>query len=163
MDVVFDGFDLGPGDDVAKFMEKCVVAADYVLMICTEAYVRKADDGRGGAGYEVMIVTGELSLHLLICWRCARGCGIVSPGLDLRRRLYDRESATVISCRRWCCGRRNLAEGVHQRFGYWIDCRGISCHVLPSRPLWPRCNHPENRGRSGESRAWPHLALGQRI
>jgi hypothetical protein len=29
-------------------------------MICTEAYVRKADDGKGGVGYEAMVVTGEL-------------------------------------------------------------------------------------------------------
>lgn len=29
-------------------------------MICTETYVRKADDGEGGAGYEAMIVTAEL-------------------------------------------------------------------------------------------------------
>jgi len=37
-----------------------VAWADRVLMICTEAYVRKADEGKGGVGYEAMIVTGEL-------------------------------------------------------------------------------------------------------
>jgi hypothetical protein len=60
VDVLFDGFDVGPGDDVVKFMENSVEAADHVLMVCTETYVRKADDGKGGVGYEVMIVTGEL-------------------------------------------------------------------------------------------------------
>ena len=33
-------------------------------MICTEIYVRKADDGKGGAGYETMIVTGEIVENL---------------------------------------------------------------------------------------------------
>src|ERR1039457_893801 len=60
IDVLFDQWDLGPGDDVPKFMEQAVAKADRVLMICTEAYVRKADDGKGGVGYEAMIVTGEL-------------------------------------------------------------------------------------------------------
>jgi len=60
VDVLFDQWDLGPGDDVPKFMEQAVARADRVLMICTEAYVRKADDGKGGVGYEAMVVTGEL-------------------------------------------------------------------------------------------------------
>lgn len=58
--VIFDQWDLEPGDDVPKFMERAVKAADRVLMICTEPYVRKANDGKGGVGYEAMIVTGEL-------------------------------------------------------------------------------------------------------
>lgn len=58
--VLFDQWDLDPGDDVPKFMERGVAAADRVLMVCTEEYVRKADDGKGGVGYEAMIVTGEL-------------------------------------------------------------------------------------------------------
>lgn len=60
VDVLFDQWDLGPGDDVPKFMEQAVAKADRVLMICSEAYVRKADDGKGGVGYEAMVVTGEL-------------------------------------------------------------------------------------------------------
>jgi hypothetical protein len=58
--VIFDQWDLEPGDDVPKFMERAVKQADRVLMVCTEPYVRKANDGKGGVGYEAMIVTGEL-------------------------------------------------------------------------------------------------------
>ena len=58
--VVIDQWDLEPGDDVPKFMERAVKKADRVLMICTEPYVRKANDGKGGVGYEAMVVTGEL-------------------------------------------------------------------------------------------------------
>ena len=32
--------------------------------MCSDAYVQKADDGQGGAGYEAMIVTGELAKNL---------------------------------------------------------------------------------------------------
>jgi hypothetical protein len=58
--VIFDQWDLEPGDDVPKFMERAVKQADRVLMVCNEPYVRKANDGKGGVGYEAMIVTGEL-------------------------------------------------------------------------------------------------------
>jgi hypothetical protein len=60
VEVILDQWELGLGDDVPKFMEKSVGRADRVLMICTENYVRKADDGKGGVGYEAMVVTGEL-------------------------------------------------------------------------------------------------------
>lgn len=57
---IIDAWDLRPGDDVPKFMERGVRDADRVLMICTEKYVAKANDGIGGVGYEAMIVTSEL-------------------------------------------------------------------------------------------------------
>ncbi len=60
VDVLFDVWDVRPGDDVPKFMERGVREAHRVLMICTEAYASKANDGLGGVGYEAMIVTGEL-------------------------------------------------------------------------------------------------------
>ena len=60
IDVILDQWEIGPGDDVPKFMEQSVRKALRVIMVCTEQYVRKADDGRGGAGYEAMVVTGEL-------------------------------------------------------------------------------------------------------
>jgi hypothetical protein len=64
IDVILDQWEIGPGDDVPKFMEHSVRRARRVIMVCTEPYVRKADDGKGGAGYEVMIVTGELVADL---------------------------------------------------------------------------------------------------
>lgn len=60
VEVIFDQWDLEPGDDVPKFMERAVKSADRVVMVCSEPYVRKANDGKGGVGYEAMIVTGEL-------------------------------------------------------------------------------------------------------
>lgn len=60
VEVMLDQWDIGYGDDLAAYMSRCVRSADRVLMICTESYVNKANDGRGGVGYEHMIVTGEL-------------------------------------------------------------------------------------------------------
>ena len=55
-----DQWDLGAGDDVTFFMEKGVRESDRVIVICTGEYVRKANAGEGGVGYEGRIVTGEL-------------------------------------------------------------------------------------------------------
>jgi len=62
--VVLDQWDLGLGDDVPKFMERNLTAADRVLVICTETYVKKANEGTGGVGYEAMIVTAEVVRNL---------------------------------------------------------------------------------------------------
>lgn len=57
---IIDQWSLGPGDDLPHFMEQNLAAADRVLMICTENYVKKANNGAGGVGYEKMIVTADL-------------------------------------------------------------------------------------------------------
>ena len=60
VDIIIDQWDLDPGDDAVKFMEYWVQNSDRVLMICTEPYVNKVNEGEGGAGYEATIVTQEL-------------------------------------------------------------------------------------------------------
>lgn len=60
VDATLDQWDLKPGDDLPQFMERGVVSADRVLMICTQSYVEKANSGAGGVGYEKMIVTADL-------------------------------------------------------------------------------------------------------
>ena len=60
VDAILDQWELKPGDDLPHFMETQLAAADKVLMVCTEAYVEKANAGVGGVGYERMIVTADL-------------------------------------------------------------------------------------------------------
>ena len=60
IDAVLDQWDLNLGDDVTQFMEAGVSGSDRVLVVCTDEYVRKADAGKGGVGYERLIVTAEL-------------------------------------------------------------------------------------------------------
>ena len=47
-------------EDSTQFMESGVRDSDWVLVVCTDRYVRKANDGEGGVGYDSMIVTSKL-------------------------------------------------------------------------------------------------------
>lgn len=60
IDAILDQWDLQLGDDPTRFMEDGVRQASRVLVICTPEYLRKASEGRGGVGYERLIVTAEL-------------------------------------------------------------------------------------------------------
>jgi len=60
VDAILDQWELKPGDDLPSFMEKNLNVSDYILMICTDKYVEKANAGSGGVGYEKMIITSEL-------------------------------------------------------------------------------------------------------
>ncbi len=59
LDAVLDVWDLKPGDDVAKFMEH-LTTVDRVVIVCSECYASKAAEGKGGVGYETMLVTAEI-------------------------------------------------------------------------------------------------------
>lgn len=60
VDAVLDQWDLRPGDDLPHFMETELSKCDFVVMVCTETYVSKANTGEGGVGYEKMIMTSSL-------------------------------------------------------------------------------------------------------
>jgi hypothetical protein len=60
VDVVLDQWDLTLGSDLPRFMETGLTTADRVVAICTEPYVDKANGGKGGVGYEKMILTAQL-------------------------------------------------------------------------------------------------------
>ena len=64
IDAILDQWDLGYGDDFPQFMQRGIVEADRVLVVCTDEYVEKANKGVGGTGYECMIVNAELVKNL---------------------------------------------------------------------------------------------------
>ena len=64
IDAILDQWDLGLGDDITRFMERGIVNADRVLVICTDKYVNKANTGEGGVDYERMIINAELVQNL---------------------------------------------------------------------------------------------------
>ncbi len=64
IDAILDQWDLGLGDDITRFMERGIVDADRVLVICTDTYVDKANTGEGGVDYERMIINAELVQNL---------------------------------------------------------------------------------------------------
>ena len=57
VNTILDQWDLSPDDDATQFMERGIRNSDRVLVICTDSYVSKANDGEDGIGYEPMIVT----------------------------------------------------------------------------------------------------------
>ena len=61
VEVTLDQWDLPFGADVVRFMNLGIRDADRVLMVCTANYVAKAEERKGGAGYEGMIVTGHVA------------------------------------------------------------------------------------------------------
>lgn len=60
VDAILDQWDLNPGDDLPHFMETELARSDFAIMVCTEQYVKKANVGEGGVGYEKMIMTSSL-------------------------------------------------------------------------------------------------------
>ena len=60
VDAVLDQWDLAPGQDIVDFVTKGIASSTRALLICTDAYVQKADGGTGGVGYERLVVTSEL-------------------------------------------------------------------------------------------------------
>jgi len=59
--VILDKWHLRLGMDKTVFMEESIEDSDFVLLICTPEYAKKANKRRGGVGYEAMIITGELA------------------------------------------------------------------------------------------------------
>lgn len=53
-------WELTAGSDIPHYMEIHLSTSDYILMLCTENYVKKANEGKGGVGYEKMIITSNL-------------------------------------------------------------------------------------------------------
>lgn len=60
VNVRLDQWHIGPGQSLTQFMEAEVHASDFVLVICTKAYCRKALAREGGVGYEQQIITGNI-------------------------------------------------------------------------------------------------------
>jgi hypothetical protein len=64
VDASIDQWDLTPGQDIAAFMQTGILSSDRVILVCSENYVRKAEGGLGGVGFERLIVTGEVIQNL---------------------------------------------------------------------------------------------------
>jgi len=60
VDVILDQWDLRIGGDLPLFMEQGLSETSLILCICSAPYVEKANSGKGGTGYEKMIMTQSL-------------------------------------------------------------------------------------------------------
>lgn len=62
IDTILDQWDLSLGSNLIKFMEHGLGNSDRVLIVCTDNYNNKSNNGVGGVGYEKTILTAELFL-----------------------------------------------------------------------------------------------------
>ena len=60
VDVLLDQWDMRLGGNLPNFMEQGLSRAVRVLAICSATFVKKANEGQGGVGYEKTILTGQL-------------------------------------------------------------------------------------------------------
>lgn len=60
IEAIIDSYDVSPGDRLPEFMESSIKDSDYVIIICTEEYKRKANNREKGVGYESHIISAEL-------------------------------------------------------------------------------------------------------
>jgi hypothetical protein len=57
--VVIDQWSLSLGENIARFMDRAVERSDFVLLVCTPKYKKRADRGEGGVGYEQDLMIAE--------------------------------------------------------------------------------------------------------
>lgn len=59
VNVILDRWNLKLGSDLASFMERGLSKSQRIISVCSDIYVKKANDGKGGSGYEKQIMTAE--------------------------------------------------------------------------------------------------------
>jgi hypothetical protein len=57
-----DQWNLTLGGSLARFMETAIENSDFVLLICTPQYKKRADERAGGVGYEQDLMIAERSI-----------------------------------------------------------------------------------------------------
>lgn len=64
IDARCDRFEVVGGQELTSYMERSIRDAAKVVVVCSETYVIKADELKGGVGYEKTIISGELMREL---------------------------------------------------------------------------------------------------
>src|ERR1700680_1949415 len=60
VEAILDQWETVPGDQLTHFMDKEITRADFVLIVCTPAYRKRAASQRGGVSYEGSVMTAEI-------------------------------------------------------------------------------------------------------
>jgi hypothetical protein len=61
VETVLDQWELSPGDQLPRFMERSVRESNFILIMCTPKYQEKSDGRLGGVGYEGDIMAAEVA------------------------------------------------------------------------------------------------------
>jgi TIR domain len=65
VNVILDQWHLKIGGDRTHFMESSIKTSDFVVIVCTPIYAKKANSRGGGVGYEAMVITSQLAQDIL--------------------------------------------------------------------------------------------------
>ncbi len=65
VEVILDRYEMQAGKNILHFMEQALEKSDKVLVIFTENYKLKADNRKGGVGYEYSILNNELYKNII--------------------------------------------------------------------------------------------------
>lgn len=68
VDIILDRWNTKLGSDLAAFMEHGLSDSQRVICICSDAYLEKANNGKGGVGYEKRIMTADLIVDQNTTW-----------------------------------------------------------------------------------------------
>lgn len=60
IDAILDQWDARLGNDLSFFMEDGLTSSRFVLCVCSDKYIEKANGGIGGAGYEKRIIASDM-------------------------------------------------------------------------------------------------------
>lgn len=60
INVRLDQWDTYLGMNLPQYMESAVNDSDFVIIVCTPNYAKKANESKGGTGYEKQVITGEI-------------------------------------------------------------------------------------------------------
>lgn len=64
IEILSDQFHLHPGMEKQYFMEQAVMQSEFVIVVCTDNYAKRANNREGGVGYESLIVTSEMAENI---------------------------------------------------------------------------------------------------
>jgi hypothetical protein len=59
VNVILDRWNIKLGSNLASFMERGLSNSSRIVSVCSSTYVKKANEGKGGAGFEKQIMTSE--------------------------------------------------------------------------------------------------------
>lgn len=119
VDVIYDLWDVAAGSDLPHFMESGLTGADRILVISSDEYVRKANEGIRGTGYEKKIMsapmmTNAVGNRIVPVIRNATGEGLVPTFLSGVRYLDFRDDSMFEVA---------YSELVHELFGRRVSPR----------------------------------------
>lgn len=102
VDVILDQWDARLGNDLSFFMEHGLTSSHFVICVCSDKYVEKANTGIGGVGYEKRILASgmirgkDLQFILPVIKENKNGCKL--PNFLSGLKYVDFDNGSYFDC-----------------------------------------------------------------